>query len=265
MNGRIIHSPLHRANVHRVLDVGCGTGVVTDYLATQYASADVIGLDLSPVPKLRDRPKNVRFLQGNILTEKPSAWKADTVGTTLPDAEAFDLIYSRLLVCGMSAWPQYISTAFSLLRPDGYLEIHDLDWVWFKSASATQSGKEENLSDHWPWWQALRAAGEAKGLDFTCGSSTQHWMKEAGFVDVKVQEYRWPWGGEWEQDQVWKDFGQYVCSAMVEMVWHMIPRVMGDAADDERIAEMRASMKRDFAPEKGKVWKMYVSCGRRPG
>lgn len=265
MNDRIIHAPVDKTNVKRILDVGCGTGIVTDYLGREFSDADVVGLDLSSVPKLRDRPPNVRFLQGNILTDKPSSWLPDhNVATSgseaLPgDAAAFDLIYSRLLLCGMSEWPKYINTDFSLLRPGGWAEVHDLDWIWYGKAG-------QIISDAWPWWRRLRSAGEGKGLDFSCGSKTQAWMKHSNFEDVQVTQYRWPFGGQWEKDEVWKEFGEYGWSAMVEMLWHLIPRLMEGQPDvtPDAIEEMRREMKQDFAPEEGKHWVFYVTYGRKP-
>lgn len=52
----------------RVLDVGCGTGILTPYLlAAVGASGSIVGLDLSPVmiDKARGKgfPENVRFLE----------------------------------------------------------------------------------------------------------------------------------------------------------------------------------------------------------
>ncbi|KAK4541319.1 hypothetical protein LTR36_008077 [Oleoguttula mirabilis] len=263
MNGRIIHSPINKANVRRILDVGCGTGIVTDYLAREYTAAEAIGVDLSPVPTFRDRPSNVRFVQGNILTEKPSAWlssgDSDSSREALPDTQAFDLIYSRLLICGLNDWPGYLHTSYSLLKPGGWAEVHDLDWIWYDK-------NDKVISEDWPWWRRLRSAGEARGLDITGGSRTQQWMKDAGFVDVQVTTYRWPFGGQWETDEVWREFGDYVSRVMVDMLWHLIPRLMEgqEGVTAEVIDRMREDMKRDFAPEEGKHWVFYVTCGRKP-
>lgn len=88
-------------------------------------------------------------------------------------------------------------------------------------------------------------------------------MRDAGFVDVKVEKYRWPWGGEWEKETVWKEFGEYVHLEMVRLIWHMIPRLLKDAGDEE-ISKLRQEMVRDLRPEEGKVWWMYVTVGRKP-
>ena len=266
MNGRIIHAPLERSNVKRILDVGCGTGIVTDYLGRRYPHAEAIGLDLSAVPDLRDRPSNVRFLRGNFVTEKPSTWLPDNRETanyaseqSLPDNPAFDLIYSRLLLCGMNNWPAFISAESSLLRPEGWAEVHDLDWIWYDKSG-------EVISDAWPWQCRLRAAADSHGMDWSCGSRAKQWMEDAGFEDVQVKTYRWPYGGDWEKNEVMREFGEYVRTAMVELLWHVISRLMDDQPDGtpEVIDQMRQEMKKDFRPEEGKHWLFYVTWGRKP-
>ncbi|CAK3880768.1 Hypothetical predicted protein [Lecanosticta acicola] len=266
MNNQIIHSPISPSeNLELViLDVGCGTGIVTDYLAKRYPTAKVYGLDLSPVPALHERPPNVQFLRGNILTDQPSSWHASDGSKPFQGKEEetglFDLIFSRLLVCGLSDWDGYISTAHHLLKPNGYLEIHDVDWTWYRNSSCDPS---DIVSNTWPWWREVVSAGQAKGLDWSCGSNAGSRMEKSGFADVKVEKYRWPWGGEWETEAAWKEFGNYVHSALTGMTWHLIPKLMEGREDEEGIERLRGDMVRDFRPEKGKVWWMYVSVGRK--
>jgi SAM-dependent methyltransferase len=281
MNGQVIHAPV--ANPARILDVGCGTGVVTTYLAHQCPSASVYGVDLSPVPQLPgvSRPENVRFLQGNILTEKPGTWRvaygkqALAVQDSLPEVEAFDLTYSRLLLCGISDWPKYIRTCYGLLRPaTGWTEVHDLDWIWYRSDPETGKG-EEVISDSWEWLQKLKSVSESRGLDFTCGSRTAGWMREAGFVDIETEVYRWPWGAEagkrhaqaiGEATKKWQEFGEYVSENIISMFWHLIPRTMEGVVGQEEIEGMREGMVRDFRAMEGTgrdYWKFYVTWGRK--
>ena len=158
--------------------MGCGTGIVTDLLAKTFPSASVFGLDLSPVPKdLHNHPRNVKFVQGNILDGLETLVRLtgeindDAVNATDRSGETddsptngghlsstsirrnsgkglvnaqFDLIFSRLLVLGMSSWPSYLATASDALLPGGYLELHEFDFAWY-----TYDGN--CVSDDWSW------------------------------------------------------------------------------------------------------------------
>lgn len=257
MNHKVIHSPLSTTQVTRALDIGCGTGIITDLLGTKYPKAQIYGLDLSPVPDLqKTRPPNVTFLQGNALTQSPETWSP---AGSVPKEGGFDLIFSRLLVCGMSSWPNFIRTELSLLKPGGWAELHDVDWVWFNAS-------KKRISDTWPWWRTIRSAGESAGLDFECASHAAERMRDVGFVDVRVSRYRWPFGGQWEESGEMRQMGNYSAQAMPEMTWHMIGRLMEgrEGFGEREVKEMREQMVRDLRPEEGKHWDFYVTVGRKP-
>ena len=95
MDGLVIRAPLN--NPRRMLDIGCGTGVVTCHLGKIFPDAKVHGVDLSPVPAVHAKPENVLFSQG-IMPEL--AYAKDTHLT----AGSFDFVFSRLLIMGMNKW-----------------------------------------------------------------------------------------------------------------------------------------------------------------
>ncbi|PPJ50504.1 hypothetical protein CBER1_07718 [Cercospora berteroae] len=133
MHGKVLHASVNvGGNDVRMLDVGCGTGVVTDLISSSYPEAECIGLDLSQVPESRLLRANTRFFQGDFCSDKPSLWTPTTGGPHLPQSsELFDYIFSRLLVCGMTNWPESIKREFSLLKSGGWAEIRDLNFVWY--------------------------------------------------------------------------------------------------------------------------------------
>jgi trans-aconitate methyltransferase len=112
MNHRIIHAPLSAPSVHKALDIGCGTGTVTHDIASQFPGAQVYGLDLSPVPNVREKLNNIEYVQAdfNKLTDANSPDARFRPGT-------FDYVFSRLLILGMTDWKGYVQRCAALVKP----------------------------------------------------------------------------------------------------------------------------------------------------
>lgn len=106
MNGTIIHTSVR--NPKQIVDVGCGTGIITCYLGERLPDALVSSIDISPVPAIHDKPDNVTFVQGDFRT------LASTDGYFAQGST--DLVFNRLLICGMTDWNGYIETSVNTLR-----------------------------------------------------------------------------------------------------------------------------------------------------
>ena len=65
MGDKVLHAPVDAINPTWVLDIGCGTGIVTHLMSEAFPRATCVGLDLSETPGLRSCPANVRFFEGN--------------------------------------------------------------------------------------------------------------------------------------------------------------------------------------------------------
>lgn len=90
MHGKVIGAPLY--NPRRILDVGCGTGIVSCYLGRTFPEAEVYGIDLSPVPVIHTKPANVFFSHG-IMPDL--AYSQDDPRFA---HDSFDFVFSRLLL-----------------------------------------------------------------------------------------------------------------------------------------------------------------------
>lgn len=96
-----------------ILDVGCGTGIITTQLMKKYRRARVIGLERAPamVAKARKRAPWLRTLHG--LCAEPEA---------LPLADArFDLIFSNLALPWTLDLDRTLAEFRRLLKPGGAL------------------------------------------------------------------------------------------------------------------------------------------------
>lgn len=249
MHGRPIRAPL--ASPARILEVGCGTGAMTSYFAETYPSAkDVIGIDLSPVPP-RQAPTRATFIQGDFRQMVPGGEYPEL----LPNS--FYYAFSRMLACGMNNWPAYIAQVKELLKPGGWIELQDLDLYYWDQ-------DERPICESWRWLRDQTAAWAARGLDVRIGWKLERYLREAGFVDVRVEKFRWifgRWKGHAETDMI----GEYSPKYLIPANLGAYKKVLGLLKSIEGLSRDEAEMEETLAfTEDGKHQGFYVVCGRKP-
>lgn len=102
----------------RVLEVGCGTGIITAKIAELPGVAEAVGVDLSPyfVARARRRAPSLRFELAD--------------GRSLPfDDEAFHGVVFATTLCHVPGPERALAEAHRVLRPGGYLLIYDGDYA----------------------------------------------------------------------------------------------------------------------------------------
>lgn len=105
----------------RVLEVGCGTGVLTRVIARHPAVAEVVGVD--PAGSLLEKARAVSGDQANI-----SYQEAD--GRALPfDDAAFDVVIFDSTLCHIPGPEGALAEAYRVLRPNGTLAAFDGDYA----------------------------------------------------------------------------------------------------------------------------------------
>ena len=159
--------------VTHLLDVGCGTGIVTDHMGATYPNAQAWGVDLSSLRgNFREQRSNVHYAKMNIL-DGTKALQTLTGVTT-----GFDLVYSRMLVAGMNDWHKYLRVARDVLKPGGWVELQDVDFIGYDS-------DHNPISDNWDWLRRSRSAVAEKGVDLSAGSNAMNYMRDTGFIDIQ--------------------------------------------------------------------------------
>jgi ubiquinone/menaquinone biosynthesis C-methylase UbiE len=104
----------------RVLEVGCGTGVLMRTLARWPGVAEVVGVD--PAPSLLDRARDLAEGLPNL-----SFQQADGRSLGLDD-ETFDVVVFDSTLCHVPAPERALAEAFRVLRPKGRLAVFDGDY-----------------------------------------------------------------------------------------------------------------------------------------
>ena len=162
----------------RVLEVGCGTGVVCELLAERVGDGEVVGLDPSPVflERARERCPGVRFEVGD--------------ARALPfEAGRFDVVVFSTTLCHVPQPEQALVEAARVLRPGGTLVVYDGDYGTTSVAVATrdplQACAESAVQTlvHDPWFvRRLRPLTAAAG--FRVGALHSH-----GYVETESPAY----------------------------------------------------------------------------
>jgi len=105
------------SNVKEVLEVGCGIGVLTSYLANKY-EWKVTGIDLDP--KQIERAKNY-----NVENEYLKFLEADVEKLPFEDSD-FDMVLSFDVLHHIPYWDRALEEISRVLRPKGFYILNDL-------------------------------------------------------------------------------------------------------------------------------------------
>ncbi len=238
-----LNSPL------RILEVGCGTGFMTNYLAEKYPEAEVIGIDLSPVPCTGVR-EGVKFIQGDFLELLHGPAKHGL------QKGSFDYVFSRMLVFGITDWSGYVARVKEVLAPGGHIELQEIDFNYF-------DGDEKLLSSSWTWLEDQHTAFLERGLNIYAGSNLATYLKEAEFLDVQMRQFRWifgKWIGHPETDMI----GEYSARYLPPANFGAYSKVMGHKRTQQQLDEVKKQMFEAYAwTDKGGHMRFYVVCAQR--
>ena len=163
-----------------VADVGCGTGPVTLWLAGQVGSkgrVDAVDVDAAQlaIAKKRITPSasGKENLLGEVNFHAQSVYELD-----LPRG-AYDLVFSRFLLCHLQRPEDALQRMFDILRPGGHLVIVDIDMPsMFTIPPSDIYAEIIDLS---------MKGGKARGVDYQIGLRLPVMFVEAGFEHVELE------------------------------------------------------------------------------
>ncbi|KPM39196.1 hypothetical protein AK830_g7331 [Neonectria ditissima] len=189
LDGKLCEAPI-RDDVQSVLDIGCGTGVWAIDFADEHTSAEVIGVDLSPIQPAFV-PPNCRFEVDDVNNH----W-------TYPE-ENFDFIHVRAMTGCVPDWVKFHQKALRHLKPGG--------WIQQMEMSCVARSDDESIKPDSPlvtWIDVFEKMGEVLGKTFFACEKACDAIKDAGFVNVHERRIKLPIG-TWPKDKQLKHWGAW--------------------------------------------------------
>lgn len=158
----------------RVADIGCGTGPVSLWLAEQVGPkgrVDAVDVDTSQLVIARKRIEATTLAEVNF--HEQSVYELD-----LP-LGAYDLVFSRFLLCHLQRPEDALQRMFDILKPGGHLVIVDIDMPSMFTIPSSDVYTE--IID------LCLKGGKARGVDYQTGLRLPAMFFKVGFEQIELE------------------------------------------------------------------------------
>jgi ubiquinone/menaquinone biosynthesis C-methylase UbiE len=155
-----------------VLDLGCGVGDVTCWMASQVApNGSVTSIDLSAAQLAEARREAATLGVENLIT----FLHGNASETGLP-SESFDIVFCRFLLCHLTDPLGTLKEMHRVLRPGGSIVCQDVDLATVYSLPDSDAVNRSV--------QASIATGQKLGADYRFGRRLHTVLLDLGFTSV---------------------------------------------------------------------------------
>ncbi len=156
----------------KVLDLACGPGITSTYIAQLVDTGTVLGLDLNPDFITLANQYKETYQINNVYFQEGDAYQLN-----LPQKD-YDFTYARFLFQHLEHPQNIMTNVWQHLKKDGTFCIMDIDDTWLTIYPTPPSF--ETLK------QQAADAQKVKGGDRFVGRKLAYYMKKAGFEDVQT-------------------------------------------------------------------------------
>ncbi|KAG6074959.1 hypothetical protein E4U16_003676 [Claviceps sp. LM84 group G4] len=212
LDDQLFLAPLEKDKIHRVIDIGTGSGIWAIEFADRFPNASVIGTDLSPCQP-QWVPPNLRFEIDDATLEW--TWNANY----------FDFIHIRYIMGGIQDWTSLLKDAYRCCAPGGWVQSVEMD-VKYRSDDGT-TDLEPVLAS---FGDLFQEAGKILNRPFFVHDLQCQAFDEAGFIEKKVVRYKIP-VGLWPKDPKLAEVGRFLKAALendlqgyTQMLWQTLQK-----------------------------------------
>ncbi|KAK1997743.1 methyltransferase domain-containing protein [Colletotrichum falcatum] len=233
-----------------VLDLGTGTGIWAIDFADEFPSANVIGIDVSPIqpPWV---PPNCRFQ----IDDFEKDWTFNT---------EFDFIHARNLEGCIADLPGLLGQCFTFTRPSGWLEILEFD-IEVRSQTLGELD-DDHIFKRWHQHMLVSSTQMGKPHGNVVDRKLTKAIIEAGYVDVV--ERKWPIPiGVWPAKPEMKRLGNCTLEFCLQSIEGfgllLLKEMLGFTYEEVQVtlAELRAALRN---PKNTPFYYLHVIYGRKP-
>jgi SAM-dependent methyltransferase len=244
-DGRLFYAPLPE-NPQRIIDLGTGTGIWAIEMGDKYPSAEVLGLDLSPIQP-DWVPPNVKFLVDDVEAE----WL---------NGDQIDFVHLRNMIPVLKDPVALLKQVYDNLKPGAWVELQDVD--------GDVHSDDDSIPADWPlkrFTELVLQAFAQFGTNAHAAVFGAEYLQQAGFVNIKHNYIKLPYG-TWPKDKQMRLVGMYYRTACEEFfpavgAIHFPMLGWGSAEMEVFFAQCRRAM-RD--PNVHAYGKMHFWSGQKP-
>jgi SAM-dependent methyltransferase len=247
LGGELFVSPINRKNLQRVLDLGTGTGIWAIDFADQFQSAEVVGIDLSPIQPQWTAPNCI--------------FEIDDFEAEWSYSRPFDFIHGRELVGCVNNYDRLFRQAFKNLKSGGYFELQS-----FKIQLYSDDGSLDKAKYTLQWVDLLQEASRKFGKSMLDMDNWKERMIKTGFTGVGCRIEKIPLG-PWPKDKKKKEIGAYMQAEQLQAIpsytYRLFSQILGWTKQEIDI--LMAGLRNELLDQSiHQYGKMYFIYGQKP-
>ncbi|KXH28233.1 methyltransferase domain-containing protein [Colletotrichum simmondsii] len=247
IGNKLFLAPINQAKLHRILDVGTGTGIWSIEMGDLFPEAEIIGNDLSAIqPKWV--PPNVKF-------------EIDDVESEWVGQNKYDFIFSRYLSGSLADWPTYVNRVSQNLNPGGWAEFQD----WSFMLQSDDGTLKDTAIQRWA--DTFMDACKVFGRDAQIGPKLKDLVQDnTDLINVHHVPFKIP-NGPWPKDARLRDLGMCNLIQLLEGLEGFSLKLLcgGLAWTKEEVLVLCSQVRDELKSGKVHAWYHYdVVYGQKP-